>query len=125
MSPSRTRRLFEKATSVVSRLVTTSGNSVETLEPRQLLSGDVLPAIAEWSQWGGAPVAAVRGSYIVTFDDQMSNDNAVLAARDVASALGIRAWDVKSIARGQYAMFSTDSRLTLEQAQAVSLGVGL
>jgi subtilisin family serine protease/subtilisin-like proprotein convertase family protein len=120
MSPSRTRRLFEKATSVVSRLVTTSGNSVETLEPRQLLSGDVLPAIAEWSQWGGAPVAAVRGSYIVTFDDQMSNDNAVLAARDVASALGIRAWDVKSIARGQYAMFSTDSRLTLEQAQAVS-----
>jgi subtilisin family serine protease/subtilisin-like proprotein convertase family protein len=120
MSPSRTRRLFEKAASVVSRLVSTSGNSIEALEPRQMLSGDALPSNAEWSTWGGAPVAQVRGSYIVTFDEQLSNDNAVLATQDLANALGIRAWDVRSIARGNYATFVTDVRLTVDQARAAA-----
>lgn len=123
MSPSRTRRLFEKAASVVSRLVSTSGNSLEALEPRQLLSGDALPANAEWSMWGGAPVAQVRGSYIVTFEEQMSKDNAELAAQDVARTLGVRAWDVRSIARGNFAVFTTDATLTIEQARAVSESV--
>lgn len=79
---------------------------METLEQRQLLAAD-LPSGIRLLDWDGDRVAAIENSYIISFDGQQSAQDAVATARAVAARLGIQASDFQSVARGQYATFTT------------------
>ncbi|HYF15014.1 MAG TPA: sensory rhodopsin transducer [Phycisphaerales bacterium] len=114
---SRSSRVFRSARASISRLLGAAGQGVEALEPRQLLSAEPLPLGASWTPWQGAEVAAVTGSYIVTFDEKLSAANAELMARDVARTLGIAAWNFEGLANGYNATFTTDKRLTGDDAR--------
>lgn len=83
---------------------------MEACEPRQMLSAD-LPAGAVWLPWGEGQVAAIRGSYIMQFDDMNSSAQAELMAREVATRLGIQATDISTLARGRYATFETNDQI--------------
>ncbi|GJQ28665.1 MAG: hypothetical protein HBSAPP03_05490 [Phycisphaerae bacterium] len=87
-----------------------SAGVLEQCEPRQFLSAD-LPMGAVWLPWGSGQVAAMRGSYIMQFDDMNSSAQAELMAREVATRLGIQADDFQVIARGRYATFTTNDQI--------------
>ncbi|MDX2131196.1 MAG: sensory rhodopsin transducer [Planctomycetota bacterium] len=90
--------------------------ALEALEARQLLSAD-LPRNAAWVPWGEGEVAAIRGSYILQFEEAQSTAQAELMAREVATRLGVRASDFEVIARGRYATFTTNDQIRAENAQ--------
>lgn len=94
--------------------------SFEQLEQRQLLSLEALPANSSWTRWGEAQVPAVRGSYIITFNEYNSADNARLLAQDAINALGITATEISPIGRGMWATFSTQSAITPAMAKRLA-----
>lgn len=106
----------------MSRLLGATGqaSSVETLETRELLSAEALPDGASWVEWGNGQLAAVTGSYIVTFTEDLGKDNAALRAADVASALGVTAWDFEAIGRGKWAKFQSASPISLSQVRGLT-----
>jgi subtilisin family serine protease/subtilisin-like proprotein convertase family protein len=91
---------------------------VERLEPRQFLSG-ALPVGVAYIPWGEGEVAALRGSYIMQFDEALGNPQAELLAREVATRLGVQAHDFRAVARGRYATFVTNDQILVERARAV------
>jgi len=88
---------------------------LETLEPRTLLSAGV-PEGGAILDWGGTGLYVKQGSYVLTFDDYMGNEQAELLAREAATRLGISAESFKSIGNGKYASFRTNDPITLSQA---------
>jgi subtilisin family serine protease/subtilisin-like proprotein convertase family protein len=104
----------------IASLLGASGQNVEQLEPRAMLTAEALPQGAAWIDWNGGVVAAMRGSYIVTFEDYLGKDNAELLARDVAARLGVSAGDFRAIGRGAWATFQTGAEITAEQAASVA-----
>lgn len=92
----------------------------EALEPRQLLSADLLPRNASWIPWGDGEVAAIRGSYIVQFEDAYTTEQAELLAREVATRLGVRADNFEVIARGRYATFTTTDQVLAADADRLT-----
>jgi len=92
---------------------------LETLEERALLAAD-LPVGGEWIDWGGRQVAVSAGSWIITFDERLTNQNAELMAREVATRLGVSATDFRSVARGSYATFHSNDRITAQQANLLA-----
>jgi subtilisin family serine protease/subtilisin-like proprotein convertase family protein len=120
---------FGKAASRLARLARamvgaqgTAANvtSFEQLEHRQLLSLEALPASASWTRWGEAMVPAVTNSYIVTFKDYQSDDNARLMTQDVVNALGVTATNISPIGRGMWATFTTQGAITPAMAKRVA-----
>ena len=85
---------------------TGADSGVETLEVRQMLSA-ALPADASYLDWGNSRVAAITGSYIVTFEEHLGNERAELVAREVATRLGVTVEGVSSIGRGGWAEIRT------------------
>lgn len=83
--------------------------SFETLEQRVLLSGG---AGVEKVSWYGNEVEAVRGSWIVTFDDLLGADGAFNKTVELLQAIGTGATSIHAIGRGGYAEFSTLAPLT-------------
>lgn len=88
-------------------------NPLETLEPRVLLSGTgpqiENPTVAV--DWLGAQVDAIRGSYVLSFNEALGADGARAAALRAASQLGISVDSVQTIARGFAAEIRTDSQI--------------
>jgi subtilisin family serine protease/subtilisin-like proprotein convertase family protein len=122
-STSRTSRLVSRVQSIagarIASLLGNAGHAVEGLEPRQLLSA--LPANAELVPWGRDEVAAVRNSYIVTFDDAYSLPNGELMARDVANLAGATVREIAPIGNlGYYARLDLDRTLTREAARNIA-----
>ena len=96
----------------------------EALEARQLLSAD-LPVGGHWLEWGEARVAALQSSYVVTFDEALGLDAAAVTAREVATRLGVEAFDFRGIARGWAATFATNGNIGAERARRVAAEVPL
>lgn len=96
--------------------------TLERLEERVLLStvGPVTLPESAYVNWGGANVAAERGQYIVTFDNIVGQERAVMLAREAATRLGVSATDFRAIGRGGYATFVTYDRVTLDSAVRVA-----
>ncbi|CAG1009129.1 Thermophilic serine proteinase [Phycisphaerales bacterium] len=99
---------------VSSYLHAAAEGAMESLEPRQMLSGEQLPVGAVWLPWGEGQVAAMRGSYLMQFDDMHSTEQAELMAREVATRLGVRVSSVDSIARGRYATIQTTDQIRVD-----------
>lgn len=93
--------------------------SLEALEPRSLMSAEVLPANGAWIRWGDADVAVKAGSFVVMFDDYKGSAQAELMAREVATRLGVVADTARAIGRGAYAVFETREFISQEMAQRV------
>ncbi|HYE63473.1 MAG TPA: sensory rhodopsin transducer [Phycisphaerales bacterium] len=93
-----------------------NAQSLENLEPRTLLAADI-PVGGALLDWGGNSLVVKPGSYVLTFDDYMGNQQAELLAREAATRLGISAERFRPIANGKYATLHTTDPLTREQAQ--------
>ncbi len=94
--------------------------SFEQLEGRQLLSLEALPASASWTRWGEAMVPAVTNSYIITFNDYQSDDNARLMTQDAVASLGVTATNITPIGRGMWATFTTQGAITPAMAKRLA-----
>lgn len=92
---------------------------IETLEQRMMLSAD-LPTGGHWLDWGGGRYAAAQGSFIVSFEGELSQDAAQQAARDVASRLGVRAETVETSVLGTWAAFTTTDVVRYDLAMAAA-----
>lgn len=102
----------------------------EALEQRLALSGMVQP----WANlsgadlagpaepvamlnWGGYEYRVAKGSWIISFEDKTSGpEAAVLAARQVATALGVNVTTARAVGR-YWAVFETNAAITPEQIQ--------
>lgn len=95
-------------------------DAVETLEPRQLLSAagpgaEVHERVGQ-VPWGDGSVLAIRGSYVVTFADEQSKDNAALFAQDVAQRAGLTVRSVEALS-GFTARLNLEGELTRDAAR--------
>lgn len=122
-STSRTSRLLSRVQSLstgrVKRLLGSAGHAVEALEPRQML--DALPANAEIMNWGRDQIAAVRNTYIVSFDESLSAANSELFARDVATLAGASVRGISPIGNlGYNAKLELDRALSRDLAQSIA-----
>jgi len=113
--PSRLKALFTRAGAASGG---SNATTMESLEQRQLLSAD-LPAGGSWVDWGGGLYAAQQGSFILSFDQQHSDQDAVLLANQVATRLGINLVSATSIGRGAWAELKTNDRIDFYAAQSV------
>lgn len=87
-----------------------ASNTFEALEARQLLSAQ-LPEGAEWVAWGDSQVAALSGSYVLSFNQQLGKEGAEMLAREFATRLGVSPTKVQSIARGYNALIEFAEQL--------------
>ncbi len=110
--------------------------SMDALEPRQMLSASLssvsdAPVIGPVSpvsmlEWNGFKYEVATGSWLVTFSDKTGGTAAAeLAARQVATTLGVRAKTASAVGR-YWAQFTTDAKITpamIDQALAKLPGV--
>jgi subtilisin family serine protease/subtilisin-like proprotein convertase family protein len=101
------------------RLSSSLDRTLEALEPRQLLS-DSLPTGAAWVDWNNTQVAAIQGSYIVTFENALGPRLAETLSREAATRLGNSRSDVNLLGtRGRFATIELPSTTTFERIQEV------
>ncbi len=95
---------------------------MELLEPRTLMSAErpQLPDNGAWVQWGASQIAAVQGSYVLTFDDRMSESQVQSISRAAAQQLGVNVVNVRTLARGYNAELVTDGQISKAAAARVS-----
>jgi subtilisin family serine protease/subtilisin-like proprotein convertase family protein len=100
----------------------------EALEQRLAMSGMVQPWASltaadlagpaepvEVLNWGGFDYRVAKGSWIISFNEQTGgSDAAELAARQVATTLGVNVTDVRAVGR-YWAAFETNAALTSAQ----------
>lgn len=104
----------------IGRLTSKAGAALETqpsfeqLEPRVVLS--TLAPNTEMVSWGAGEVQAVKGAWVITFNERLGRAGAESAARDVAAALGVHAESVSAIGRGQWAKLVTKDRFSTDRA---------
>ncbi|MFN9993288.1 MAG: S8 family serine peptidase, partial [Phycisphaerales bacterium] len=97
------------------------GSNFENLEARQMLSAmPTLPENAVMVPFGGGTAAALRGSYIVTFEGRRDSQSADLLAREAATRLGIDVQSVNVIGRGGWAEIRTAGSVSTEVARRVA-----
>ncbi len=96
--------------------------TIEMLETRTLMSGErpQLPENAEWVQWGANQVPSIQGSYVLTFDNQMSESQVQRLSREAAQQLGVNVVSVRTLARGFNAELVIDGAITKDAAARVS-----
>ncbi|MBX3368367.1 MAG: S8 family serine peptidase [Phycisphaeraceae bacterium] len=87
----------------------TATGMMDSLEQRTLLSGaDGLGSLT----WYGTPLEVKQGAWVVSFDEPLGETELQARVQEVASKLRIEVADVRSIARGRYAAFTTTNRIT-------------
>ncbi|MDX2146237.1 MAG: S8 family serine peptidase [Planctomycetota bacterium] len=101
----------------------------DALEPRTMFSGeaglafhgplaDSHPGVAD-VVWNGRDVRAIRGEYILTFNDRLGEGPARLLAQDVATRLGGDPASVRVLARGAFALVRAAGTISSETANQV------
>lgn len=83
---------------------------MDSLEQRTLLSGEI-GGVGSLT-WYGTAMDVKQGSWVVSFDEALSQSEVVTRVQQIASKLRITATDIQSIARGRYASFNTTSTIT-------------
>lgn len=97
------------------------GSHFESLEARQMLSASsVLPQNAIYVPYGDGSVAALRDSYVLTFEGQRDAQRADQLARDAAARLGVEVDSIHVIGRGSWAELRTRGSIPRELAQRVA-----
>lgn len=86
-----------------------SQSLMDSLEQRTLLSG--AEGVGSLT-WYGTEMDVKQGSWVVSFDEPLSQTEVVARVNEIASKLRITATDIQSIARGRYASFHTDKKIT-------------
>lgn len=95
----------------------------EALEARVVLSSEYGPG-AGLVEWRGSEVPAVLGAWIVTFDQHLGNEGAIVRTRQLADALGVNPTEVRSIGRGGWGWFSTEDVVSSDRFDRVRGSVG-
>lgn len=87
---------------------------MEGLEQRTLLSGDPTGSsdLVGSLNWYGHDMDVKKGSWVVSFDEALSEDQAAARVAEIASKLRVTATDVRTIARGRFAVFTTANTIT-------------
>lgn len=123
-----TDRNFHKRGRALSQ--TTNDRMIESLEPRVLLSGapvidDGIGQIGQVGEinWYGHTVDIKTGSWIVSLDQQLDDNGAIAKANEIVQKLGVIATEVRSIARGRFAVFESPNRITDLNATLAALAV--
>lgn len=105
--------------------------SLEQLEQRALLSAvPTLPGVdpaqlgpgVEIVEWGPQRTTAASNSYILTFDRNLDARRGELLARELATRLGLRNIETRSIGAGYSAVLNTERPLTYSETQSMLRG---
>jgi len=96
----------------------TDTRMMDSLEQRTLLTG---VAGLDTFSWYGSQVDAKQGSWVVSFDEALDQAGIVSRVQEIATRLRITATDIQSIARGTYASFKTEQRITDLSAARTSI----
>ena len=87
----------------------TEARLMDSLEQRTLLSGT--PGV-DTLTWYGTEMNVKEGSWVVSFDEALSNAEVASRVQEIATKLRVTATNIQSIARGRYASFTTAQTIT-------------